>query len=98
MSRKISMKGKGHYAIYKNENLCSKNKKNKLIRHLNKNPSDDVAHEALSKGNFQCRKAPFNNVWSKTNKRLAKYFKEVGLRGNSVLNIHPLEWAEQLYK
>lgn len=47
MGKKVSWKGKKHFAAYKSQGLYTKNKKLKLARHLKNFPNDEQAKKAL---------------------------------------------------
>lgn len=48
MAKKISLKGKGSFAVYKSSCKYEKNRKRRLERHLKAYPEDTVAQAALS--------------------------------------------------
>ena len=56
--KKVSRKGKGSYAAYKNENRVIKNRAAKLARHLKKHPLDAVAAKASKTKRGHLRKIP----------------------------------------
>jgi hypothetical protein len=54
MAKKISLKGKGSFAVYKSTCRYEKNRKRRLERHLKAYPEDAVAQAAL--GNIKYRR------------------------------------------
>lgn len=54
MAKKISLKGKGSFAVYKSTCRYEKNRKRRLERHLKAYPEDTVAQAAL--GNISYRR------------------------------------------
>lgn len=57
--KKVSMNGKGSYAVYQNTGAFAKNKKKNLTRHIKENPNDASAVAALgAASSARPRKAP----------------------------------------
>lgn len=78
MSKKISLKGKGSFAVYKSACKYEKNRKRRLERHLKAYPEDKVAQEALSNIKYRRYTPNTKGGWAtvKTTGSLQKLTKE----------------------
>jgi len=77
---------KEQYAAYKTQGRYLKNKKEKLERHIRKNPEDDQAKAALKnlKGD-SIRKTPNSYMWRKSQMWYAEKLASLGMNGHIAL-------------